>query len=179
MAIREVRLDAARKRRHGLLILSFEQLAVRLAGGFASPIDVDSLRSTFQAVWRSDSWGERMSEQIKISQQFVLQFYELKKATNDNTKTLINFFQKKQSLRDMAGQLYITARDIEFVISVRKIHPQISSSFIALWKDYVYVWKAPVEYPMAEIFQKAGTSEATYFNWKKGYGGLLPKRCGG
>ena len=37
LAMRELRLDAARHRRHGLQIMSFEQLAVRLAGGFASP----------------------------------------------------------------------------------------------------------------------------------------------
>jgi putative transposase len=29
-------------------------------------------------------------------------------------------------------------------------------------------------HPVAEICRKAGISEATYFNWKKKYGGLLP-----
>ena len=28
--------------------------------------------------------------------------------------------------------------------------------------------------PVAEICRKAGISQATYFNWKKWYGGLLP-----
>ena len=28
--------------------------------------------------------------------------------------------------------------------------------------------------PVAEICRKAGISQATYFNWKKKYGGLLP-----
>ena len=28
--------------------------------------------------------------------------------------------------------------------------------------------------PVAEICRKAGTSQATYFNWKKKYAGLLP-----
>jgi putative transposase len=28
--------------------------------------------------------------------------------------------------------------------------------------------------PVAEICRKAGISQATYFNWKKQYGGLLP-----
>ena len=28
--------------------------------------------------------------------------------------------------------------------------------------------------PVAEICRKAGISSATYFNWKKKYGGLLP-----
>ena len=28
--------------------------------------------------------------------------------------------------------------------------------------------------PVAEICRKAGISQATYFNWKKRYGGLLP-----
>lgn len=30
------------------------------------------------------------------------------------------------------------------------------------------------DYPVAEISRKAGTSEATYFNWKMKYEGLLP-----
>ncbi len=29
--------------------------------------------------------------------------------------------------------------------------------------------------PVAEICRKAGISQATYFNWKKKYGGLLPE----
>ena len=28
--------------------------------------------------------------------------------------------------------------------------------------------------PVAEIFRKAGVSQATYFNWKKKYAGLMP-----
>ena len=28
--------------------------------------------------------------------------------------------------------------------------------------------------PVAEVCRKAGISQATYFNWKKRYGGLLP-----
>ena len=28
--------------------------------------------------------------------------------------------------------------------------------------------------PVAEISRKAGTSQATYFNWKKKYAGLMP-----
>ena len=62
--MREVRLDAARKRRHGLQILSFEQLAVRMAGGFASAIDDDSLRSAIQAVLPATPLGEL--ESIKL-----------------------------------------------------------------------------------------------------------------
>lgn len=50
MAMRELRLNAARQRLHGLQIMSFEQLAVRLAGGFSRPIDDESLRTAIQAV---------------------------------------------------------------------------------------------------------------------------------
>lgn len=28
--------------------------------------------------------------------------------------------------------------------------------------------------PVVEIYRKAGISQATYFNWKKNFGGLLP-----
>jgi PD-(D/E)XK nuclease superfamily len=62
--MRELRLDAARKRRHGLQIMSFEQLAVRLAGGFATPIDDDSLRFAIQEVLPGTPLGEL--ESIKL-----------------------------------------------------------------------------------------------------------------
>jgi hypothetical protein len=58
LAMRELRLDAARRRLHGLKIMSFEQLAVRLAGGFARPIDDESLRSAIQAVLPTTPLGE-------------------------------------------------------------------------------------------------------------------------
>lgn len=31
--------------------------------------------------------------------------------------------------------------------------------------------------PVAEICRRAGISQATYFNWRKKYVGLLPTRC--
>ncbi|WP_158934080.1 PD-(D/E)XK nuclease family protein [Burkholderia sp. S171] len=64
LAIRELRLDAARNRRHGLQILSFEQLAVRLAGGFTRPIDDESLRTAIQVVLPATPLGEL--ESIKL-----------------------------------------------------------------------------------------------------------------
>ena len=64
LAMREIRLDAARNRRHGLQIMTFEQLAVRLAGGFARSIDDDSLRTAIQTVLPSTPLGEL--ESIKL-----------------------------------------------------------------------------------------------------------------
>ena len=64
LAMRELRLDAARHRRHGLQIMSFEQLAVRLAGGFARPIDDEGLRTAIQAVLPTTPLGEL--ESIKL-----------------------------------------------------------------------------------------------------------------
>ncbi|MDP3593566.1 PD-(D/E)XK nuclease family protein [Phenylobacterium sp.] len=64
LAMRELRLAAARERQHGLQIMSFEQLAVRLAGGFARPIDDESLRAAIQAVLPSTPLGEL--ENIKL-----------------------------------------------------------------------------------------------------------------
>jgi hypothetical protein len=48
--MREIRLWAARAREHGTQVITFEHLAARLAGGFAKPIDPDTLRSTVQQV---------------------------------------------------------------------------------------------------------------------------------
>jgi RecB family exonuclease len=58
LANRDARLMAARERRHGLQIMSFEQAAARLAGGFARPIDEDSLRVAIQAALRETPMGE-------------------------------------------------------------------------------------------------------------------------
>lgn len=58
LAMRESRLAAARGTRHGLQVMSFEQAAVRLAGGFARPIDNESLRAAIQAVLPATPMGE-------------------------------------------------------------------------------------------------------------------------
>lgn len=56
--MRELRLAAARERHHGLQIMTFEQVAARLAGGLARPVDDETLRSTVQAILPSIVLGE-------------------------------------------------------------------------------------------------------------------------
>ena len=56
--MRERRLAAAREGRHGLQVMSFEQAAVRLAGGFARAIDDESLRTAIQNVLSATPMGE-------------------------------------------------------------------------------------------------------------------------
>jgi hypothetical protein len=58
LAAREGRLAAARDARHGLQVMSFEQAAVRLAGGFVRPIDDESLRAAIQVVLPVTPMGE-------------------------------------------------------------------------------------------------------------------------
>lgn len=64
LAMREARLAAASDGRHGLQIMSFEQAAVRLGGGFIRPIDEESLRAAIQAVLPATPMGEL--ESIKM-----------------------------------------------------------------------------------------------------------------
>lgn len=64
LAMREKRLAAARNGRHGLQVMSFEQVAARLAGGFVSPIDDETLRAVIQVVLPSTPMGEL--ESIKV-----------------------------------------------------------------------------------------------------------------
>jgi len=64
LAKREARLAAARESRQGLQIMSFEQAAVRLAGGFVRPIDEESLRAAIQSALPSTPMGEL--EKIKM-----------------------------------------------------------------------------------------------------------------
>lgn len=58
LAMREGRLAAARDVRHGLQVMSFEQAAVRLAGGFARPVDDECLRAAIQSVLPATPMGE-------------------------------------------------------------------------------------------------------------------------
>lgn len=58
LAMREQRLVAARNARHGVQIMSIEQAAVKLAGGFTQPIDDESLRAAIQAVLPTTQMGE-------------------------------------------------------------------------------------------------------------------------
>jgi hypothetical protein len=57
-AMRELRLAAARGHHHGLQVMTFEQLAARLAGGLSRPVDDESLRATIQAVLPNVELGE-------------------------------------------------------------------------------------------------------------------------
>jgi len=57
-AMRELRLAAARGRHHGLQVMTFEQLAARLAGGLSRPVDDETLRATIQAVLPDVALGE-------------------------------------------------------------------------------------------------------------------------
>lgn len=64
LAMQEHRLVAARGGQHGLQIMSFEQAATRLAGGFIQPIDNESLRAAIQSVLPETRMGEL--EEIKL-----------------------------------------------------------------------------------------------------------------
>ena len=58
LSMRELRLEAARNRRHGLQIMTFEQFAARLAGGLTQPDDDHALREAIVAVLPETDLGE-------------------------------------------------------------------------------------------------------------------------
>ena len=58
LAIQNQRIEAARTRNHGLQIMSFEQAAIRLAGGFSSPIGLDDLNNSVKEVLPEIHLGE-------------------------------------------------------------------------------------------------------------------------
>ena len=58
LAMREHRLNAAREGLHGLQIMTFEQLAARLAGGLTRPVDDETLRAAIQATLPETGLGE-------------------------------------------------------------------------------------------------------------------------
>lgn len=55
---RELRLSAARGRTAGLQVMTIEQLACRLAGGFARPIEDEALRASLQKALADTTVGE-------------------------------------------------------------------------------------------------------------------------
>ena len=69
LAVEEIRLDAARNQRHGTQVMTFEQLAVRLAGGFARAIDAAALRNAIQQALPVTDLGEL--ESIKTLPGFI------------------------------------------------------------------------------------------------------------
>ncbi len=58
LAMRELRLKAAREGAHGLQIMTIEQFAARLAGGFLLPIDKDRLREAIRVALPRADLGE-------------------------------------------------------------------------------------------------------------------------
>ena len=58
LKMRELRLDAARKRGHGLQVMTFEHLAARLAGGFVQPVDDDAVKQAIAVVLPETALGE-------------------------------------------------------------------------------------------------------------------------
>ena len=58
LTMREVRLDAARHHRHGLQVMTFEQLVARLAGGLCRAVDDESLREAINSVLPETELGE-------------------------------------------------------------------------------------------------------------------------
>ena len=58
VAMREHRLAAARKREHGVQVMTFEQLAARLAGGLRAQVDEETLRAAIQTALPNTDLGE-------------------------------------------------------------------------------------------------------------------------
>ena len=56
--MQELRLASARGQRHGLQIMTFEQLAVRLAGGMARPVEENALRAAITTVLPETTLGD-------------------------------------------------------------------------------------------------------------------------
>ncbi|MCP1546273.1 PD-(D/E)XK nuclease family protein [Methylorubrum extorquens] len=58
LATADARLGAARRGEHGVRVLSIDALVARLAGGFARPVDEETLKSTLKAVLPETELGE-------------------------------------------------------------------------------------------------------------------------
>ncbi len=58
LAMADARLNAARRADHGLRVLSVDALVARLAGGFARPIDDETLKSVLKTVLPGTKLGE-------------------------------------------------------------------------------------------------------------------------
>lgn len=89
-----------------------------------------------------------MSE-MSLSEQFRLHFQQIKAVCNENPQTLVTFAKERPDFRRLAWDLDSIAGQIELVEAFRKVHPQMSTEFIADWKDYIARWRKPVAYVVA------------------------------
>ena len=67
LAMREAKLAAARDQQQGVQVLSFEQLVTRLAGGFARPIDADTLKQVLREALPTAPLGLASQQMIRTS----------------------------------------------------------------------------------------------------------------
>lgn len=117
--------------------------------------------------------------ELKLSDQFRLNFEQLKSACNSNPQTLVTFFQEKPKFIELARNLKQVADLIDRVSTFRKLHPHVSPEFIQDWKDYHYKWKSQVEYVFitnavlsSGLFVESGFRPRTYDEFKKNTGNI-------
>src|SRR4051812_6968466 len=67
LAMRGAKLATARGQKQGVQVLSFEQLVTRLAGGFARPIDPDTLKQVLDGRFTNDKFCFVRHGQLALS----------------------------------------------------------------------------------------------------------------
>ena len=113
---------------------------------------------------------------LKLSEQFRLNFEQLKRACNGSPQTLVTFFQERPEFEKLARNLKQIADQIDRVSTFRKLHSQVSPEFIRDWKDYLYKWKSQVEYVdlwhilSLNLFDEPDFHPVTYDEFKKNTG---------
>lgn len=115
---------------------------------------------------------------LKLSEQFRLNFEQLKSTCNNNPQTLVTFFAEKPEFEQLARSLKQVADQIDRVSTYRKLHPQVSPDFIRDWKEYLYKWKCQVEFVdlwhllSINLFDEPDFRPLTYDEYKKNTGNI-------
>lgn len=87
--------------------------------------------------------------QLKLSEQFRLDFSLLREACNGSPQTLLTFFRERPTFTKLAWEVDSAAGMIEKAGVYRKMLPQITPEFNADWKEFLTGWRKPVAYVVA------------------------------
>jgi hypothetical protein len=87
--------------------------------------------------------------ELKLTEQFRLDFAQLKRACNGSPQALLSFFGERPDFKELSWNLDGSAGRVEKAGAYRKMHSQVATEFIADWREFNSKWRLPVAYVVA------------------------------
>lgn len=83
---------------------------------------------------------------LKLSEQFRMDFAQLKAACNDSPQTLLTFFRERPAFTKLAWAVDSSSGMVEKAGVYQKMHGQVATEFIADWREFLTKWRQPIAY---------------------------------